>query len=132
MISIEIIRVAFVLAAMNKLEVCAADVSTSFLYGKTREKLYVIVGKEFGEHAGKRILIDKRLYGLQSSAARFNEKLASTLRQMKFKTCKADHTKNWSGQFEKNNWGIFWFFSLIKTKSSLWASNEKNIAISFL
>ena len=34
-VSIETIRVAFVLAAMNNLDVCAADVSTAFLYGKT-------------------------------------------------------------------------------------------------
>ena len=52
-VSIETIRVAFVLAAMNNLDVCAADVSTAFLYGKTREKVYVISGEEFGEHKGK-------------------------------------------------------------------------------
>ena len=50
MVSIEITRVTFVLAAMNKLEFCAADVSIVFLYGKTREKVYVISGKEFGEN----------------------------------------------------------------------------------
>ena len=76
---------------MNKLEVRAADVSTAFLYGKTREKVYVIAGKEFGEHEGKRMLIDKGLYGLQSSAARFHDKLASRLRQMDIKPYKADH-----------------------------------------
>ena len=65
-VSIETIRVAFVLAAMNNLEVCAADVSTAFLYGKTREKVYVIAGEEFGEHKGKRMLIDKGSYGLAS------------------------------------------------------------------
>ena len=44
-VSIETIIIAFVLAAMNKLEVCAADVSIEFLYRKTREKVYVIAGK---------------------------------------------------------------------------------------
>ena len=91
MVSIETIRVPFLLVAINKLEVCVADVSTAFLYGKTKEKVYVIAGKEFGEHEGKRMLIDKGLYGLQSSAARFHDKLASTLRQIGFKPCKADH-----------------------------------------
>ena len=37
------------------------------------------------------MLIDKGLYGLKSSAARFHDKFASTLRQMGFKPCKADH-----------------------------------------
>ena len=38
-VSMETIRVAFVLAAMNDLEICAADISTAFLYGKTRERV---------------------------------------------------------------------------------------------
>ena len=46
----ETIRVAFVLAAMNDLEICAADISTAFLYGKTRERVYICSGKEFGKN----------------------------------------------------------------------------------
>ena len=34
-VSMDTIQMAFVLAAMNNLEVCAADISTAFLYGKT-------------------------------------------------------------------------------------------------
>ena len=54
LVSMETIRTAFVLASLNNLEVCAADVSTAFLYGKTREKFYVIAGDEFGENKGKK------------------------------------------------------------------------------
>ena len=38
-VSIETIRMAFLLAVMNKLEVCADDVSTVFLYGIIIEKI---------------------------------------------------------------------------------------------
>ena len=75
---IEAFRVAFVLTAIIKLDVFAADVSTSFLYEKTREQLYVITEKKFGDHEGKRMLLDKGLYGLQSVTGRFHGKLAST------------------------------------------------------
>ena len=51
------ICIAFVLAVTYNLDVCAADVSTAFLYGKTKEKVFVIAGPEFGEHAGKRMII---------------------------------------------------------------------------
>jgi hypothetical protein len=55
----------FALASMNGLSICAADVSNAFLYGKTKEKTYVIAGLEFGpEYAGKRLVIGKGLYGL--------------------------------------------------------------------
>ena len=90
-VSMETIRTAFVLSSLNNLDVCAADVSTAFLYGKTREKVYVIAGDEFGENKGKRMLIDKGLYGLASSAARFHETLSLTLRNMGFAPCRADH-----------------------------------------
>ena len=99
----ETIIIEFVLGAMNDIDVCAADVSTAFLYGKTREKLYVIAGKEFGEHAGKRMLIDKGLYGLASSAARFHDKLASTLRKLGFIPSKTDNDlwmKDMGGHWE--------------------------------
>ena len=76
---------------MNNLEVCAADISTAFLYGNTKEKVYVIAGDEFGEHKVKRMLIDKGLYGLASSAARFHDNLSATLRKMGFTPSRADH-----------------------------------------
>ena len=61
---------------MNHLEVCTADISTDFMYGKIREKVYIITGQEIGEHARKRMRIDKGLYGLQTSAACFHEALS--------------------------------------------------------
>ena len=82
--SIETVRLAFVLASFNGLEVRATDVSNTFLFRKDKEKVYVIVGKEFGENQGKQMIIDKGLYGLASSAARFHDNLAATLRKMKF------------------------------------------------
>ena len=60
---------AFVLAAMNNLEVCAANISTAFLHSETQEKVCVTAGKEFGEHAGKRLIIDRGLHRLKSSFA---------------------------------------------------------------
>ena len=65
-VSMDTIRLSFVLGAMNNLEVCAADISTAFLHGKTREKVYVIAGQEFGEHVGKRMIIDRGLYELKT------------------------------------------------------------------
>ena len=73
-VSMDTIRLAFIMGALNNLDVCAADISTAFLYGKTREKVYVITEKEFGEHAGKRLIVAKSCYGIKTSSARFHEK----------------------------------------------------------
>ena len=89
-VSIETIRTAFVIAARNNLQVCAADISTAFLYGKTREKVYIVAGEEFGEDAGKIMIVEGGCYGLKTSAARFHERVSKELRYMGFKPSKAD------------------------------------------
>src|SRR5210317_361515 len=89
-VSMETIRAAFVLAARNNLHVCAADVSTAFLYGKTREKVYIIAGEEFGDDAGKRMIVEGGCYGLKTSAARFHESQTEKLRAMGVRPSKAD------------------------------------------
>ena len=48
----ESIRLAFVIAALNGLNVLSADVSGAYLNAKCAEKIYCILGKEFGEYAG--------------------------------------------------------------------------------
>jgi len=89
-IGLSTIRLGFQLAAMNDLLVCAADVGTAFLYGYTKEKVYVTAGAEFGNAQGKPLIIHRGLYGLRTSAARFHEHLALTIRKLGFLPSKAD------------------------------------------
>ena len=89
-VGMDTIRLGFTIAAMNDLDVCATDIGNAFLYGKTKEKVYVIAGPEFGELEGQRLVIDKGLYGLKTSAARFHEHLATKLRRLGFKPTLAD------------------------------------------
>jgi hypothetical protein len=84
------IRIAHMIAKSNKLLVCAANVGNVFLYGKTQEKVYIITGREFGDEAGRRLIIDGGLYGLKTSAARFYEHLSNKLRSMGYTPSKAD------------------------------------------
>ena len=89
-VSLESLRLAFTMAAMNDLKVMAADVGNAFLYGRTKEKVYIVAGPEFGKDAGKRMIVEKGLYGLKTSAARFHEVLSAKLRRMGFAPSKAD------------------------------------------
>ena len=80
------------MAKINNLNVCAGNIGNAFLYGKTKEKVYIIAGPEFGPKIqGKRLIIDKSLYGLKSSSARFHEHLSSTLLRLGYKPSKADY-----------------------------------------
>jgi hypothetical protein len=49
---------------------CACDIVNAFLYGKTKEKVYITAGPEFGVDLNDiNLIIDKHLYGLKTSAA---------------------------------------------------------------
>lgn len=89
-VSLEAVRMGFILVQLNGLLVCAGDVGNAFLYGKTREKVHVIAGVEFGSKiAGKRMIIYKSLYGLKTSSARFHEHSTEKLRRMGYTSTKA-------------------------------------------
>jgi hypothetical protein len=90
-VGMESICLGFLLASLNQLQVCVADIGNAFLYGTTKEKLYIIAGPEFGDFQGTPLLIEKGLYGLRSSCARFREHLAAKLRLMGFKPSYADN-----------------------------------------
>jgi len=48
MVSHDSVRIAFLIAALNDLEILAADVGNAYLNAETREKVYTTAGKEFG------------------------------------------------------------------------------------
>jgi len=75
-VGMETIQLGFLIAAMNRLDVCVADIGNAFLYGRTREKVYIIAGKEFGDDSGQPLIIDKGLYSLRLLSARFHEHLS--------------------------------------------------------
>eukprot|EP00956_Cyclotella_meneghiniana_P027526 scaffold61861_cov42-Cyclotella_meneghiniana.AAC.2 len=57
-VSRESVRIALTYAALNDLDVLAADIRNAYLQAPSSEKHYIICGPEFGlEHEGKRAKI---------------------------------------------------------------------------
>eukprot|EP00977_Amphora_coffeiformis_P007084 scaffold1545_cov206-Amphora_coffeaeformis.AAC.1 len=56
----------------------------------TKQKVCTIAGPEFGPLQGHMLIIDKALYGLHTSGARFHAKFADTLRTLGFTPTYAD------------------------------------------
>ena len=56
-VSRDSIRLAFLIAALNDLEILSADVSGAYLNAKAAEKVYFIAGKEFGPHQETRTCV---------------------------------------------------------------------------
>ena len=84
------VRIMFLVAALNGLDVLSADVQNAYLNAKTQEKVYFIAGEEFGPNKGRPALIVRALYGLKSSGARWRDHMARSLRSLQFVSCKAD------------------------------------------
>ena len=77
----ESIRLGLMLAALNGLTVLSADIQNAYLTSPCSEKIYSVLGPEFGPHRqGKRSLVVRALYGLKSAGASFRNHLASCLK----------------------------------------------------
>jgi hypothetical protein len=90
-ISCDSVHLAFLTAALIDLEILSADIQNAYLNAPTKEKIYMIVGPEFGQgKEGRLVMIVQALYGLRLSGARWHGHLVATLREAGFKACKAD------------------------------------------
>ena len=89
-VSRESVRIAFLHAALNDLEVLGCDVTNAYLNANCREKLWIKAGPEFGSSEGTVMLIRKALYGLKSAGKSWRNMLAETLEEMGWQNTIAD------------------------------------------
>ena len=85
------IRIAFLIAALNDLDILSADIGNACLNAPTKERVHTVCGLEFGQnYQGRYAIIVRALYGLKSSAAAWRSMLAGTLSDMGFQSSLAD------------------------------------------
>ena len=90
-VSRETVRIAFLLAALNGLAICAADIGNAYLNADCKEKIYTVAGKEFGPQLeGKVLIVAKALYGLKSSGAAWRSHLSKSIAEMGFTSSRGD------------------------------------------
>lgn len=78
------------LSELNEMLLWMADVGNAYLEAWTKELLYIVAGPEFGPLEGYILIVEKALYGLRSSGARWAERLADSLRKLGFVSSYAD------------------------------------------
>lgn len=89
-VSRDSIRLVFLIAGLNDLDILAADVTNAYLNADVREKIWFVGGIETGEGHGKVCVLVKALYGLKSSGAAWRKHFAETLWHMEFVPTEAD------------------------------------------
>ena len=72
------------------LEVEAVDVLNTYVIAPNREKIWTVLGLEFGDSAGKSVMIVRALYGLKSAGASFRAHLAQCMQELGYQSCDTD------------------------------------------
>ena len=83
-VSRDSVRLGFMLAALNGLDVLACDLENVYLNAPCREKVWFEGGTECGEDRGKVLVVVRALYGLKSAGYSWRSALAEALRDSGF------------------------------------------------
>ena len=90
-VSRDTVRIGFLIAALNNLDILAGDIQNAFLEAPTKEKIFFYAGDEWKSDKDKVVVVIRALYGLKSSALQFRNHLADTLgNKLGFKSSLAD------------------------------------------
>ena len=77
------VRLAFLIAGLNNLNILSADIGNAFLNAPPRKRCHVICGPElFGkDHEGRTAIIVRALYGLKTASAAWRHHFATFIRE---------------------------------------------------
>ena len=123
-VSRESVRIAFLIAALNNLNVLAGDIQNAYLNTPTTEKLYFEAGPEWGADQGRLVIIVRALYGLKSSALNWRNHLSDVIaNQLRFTSSLADPDV-WYKPMRKNNGEEYYAYILIYVDDMLIIAEE--------
>jgi len=126
-VSRESVRIALTYAALNDLDVCAADIRNAYLQAPSSQKNYIICGPEFGlENVGKVALIHRALYGGKTAGRDFRNHLRACMHHLQFSSCPADPDV-WMRPAKKADGSSCYEYILLYTDDALgvhWASGD--------
>jgi len=118
-VSRESVRIAFTYAALNGLEVFAADIRNAYLQAPSSQKDYIICGPEFGlENVGRVALIHRALYGGKSAGRDFRNHLRGCMRHLDFVSCPADPDV-WMRPAKRSDGSEYYEYILLYTDDAL-------------
>ena len=90
-VSRDTVRIFFLLAALNDLDLLSCDIQNAYLAAPNKEKVWTSFTDQLGpEYNGRKAIIAKALYGLRSSGRSFRDFLSLNLRELGFISSKAD------------------------------------------
>ena len=118
-VSRESVRIAFTYAALDGLDVFAADIRNAYLQAPSSRRDYIICGPEFGiENVGKVALVYRALYGGKTAGKDFINHLRSCMSHLGFQSCPADPDV-WMRPAEKSDGTPYYEYVLLYVDDAL-------------
>ena len=111
-VSRDSVRLAFLIAALNDLEVMTADLEGAYLNAKPRERLHTRCGPEFGECEGRYAIIVRAIYGCRTSASSWRSTISKVIEKQGFDMCRADNDV-WMRKAVKADGTKIWEYVLV-------------------
>jgi hypothetical protein len=127
-VSRDSIRIAFLIAALNDLDIMSCDLENAYLNAPCREKIWFEGGLECGEDKGKVCVIVRSLYGLKSAGAAFRAALAQLLQDLGYKSSKADPDV-WMREAVKTNGHKYYEMLFVYVDDILALSHQATMSI---
>ena len=123
-VSRESVRIALTYAALNGVDVVAANIRNAYLQAPSSQKDYIICVPEFGlENVGKNALIRRALYGGKTAGIDFRNHLRSCMHYLCFRSYKADPDV-WMRPARKSGGSEYWEYVLLYTDDALVVSES--------
>lgn len=128
-VSRESVRIALTYAALNDLDVYAADVQNAYLQAPCSEKYFTVMGPEFGsEYAGRKAIIVRAAYGLKSAGADFRNHLRDCMDHLGYESCKADPDV-WMRKATRSDGETYYEYLLLYVDDCLCVSEDPKDAL---
>ena len=109
----ESVRLMFLIAALNDLNMVMTDIGNAYLNAKVREKIWSTAGPEFGEQQGAVVLIVRALYGLKCSGAAWRSHFAQSLRDLGYESCVGGDPDVWRKPGIKSNGETYYEYIIV-------------------
>ena len=122
--------IALTYAALNDIDICAADILNAYLQAPSSEIHYIKCGLEFGlENVGKQAKIVRALYGGKTSGRDFRNHLRSCMDHLlEFKSCEADPDV-WRRSAVKANGAKYYEYALLYVDDLLMISENAKMVL---
>jgi hypothetical protein len=128
-VSRDSMSIALTLADLNDLDGMMGDFENAYMTAPITEKVWTVLCPEFGEDAGKRVLIVRALYGLKSDGAAFINHLASCMDHFRWKPCLADQDL-WMKEETSQDDGVkYWAYILICVDDILCVHHDPGMSL---